>query len=106
MTKIFAYGTLKSKGTRSTVLHRIVPAVNATLYNYEVLAFAVEIEGSKYPNIRPVKNRDVQGKVFDVTDKELAILDEWETDAYERIFVTVSLIGNTVKAQMYIQKEV
>ena len=61
---------------------RSVKGVPAILKGYRKTR--VKIEGEFYPIIKKSPNGSVKGLVLLVTQKELKLLDDWESENYER----------------------
>ncbi len=84
---VFAYGTLKSSKTRKALLNREVPAVKDILAGF--VLDKIFLDGVKYPvAVRDPFNRNpIHGEVFKVNSAEMNIIDNYESDAYQRIKV-------------------
>ena len=80
---LFVYGTLQDESTQVDLLGRAVGGVTDRISGWKVLC-DYEIEGELYPRLVPEKMGVVYGRIIDVTSEELAILDEYETDAYKK----------------------
>lgn len=86
---IFAYGTLKESKIRRALLKRQVIAENDT-----ISGFAIEkiyLDGISYPIavIDPSNKNKIPGEVFQVSNREIGIIDEYESGAYKRIKVSL-----------------
>lgn len=79
--RLFVYGTLQDESTQVDLLGRAVGGVTDRISGWKVLC-DYEIEGGFYPRLVPEKMGVVYGRIINVTAEELAILDEYETDAY------------------------
>jgi len=80
---IFVYGTLLNKNIRNKILNRIIEIIEDEIDNY-TLSKIEDSDGLIYPNIKIAKNKKVFGGIFKVSDKELKLLDEYETSLYVR----------------------
>jgi gamma-glutamylcyclotransferase (GGCT)/AIG2-like uncharacterized protein YtfP len=80
---LFVYGTLQNESTQIDLLGRAVGGVTDRISGWKVLC-DYEIEGELYPRLVPEKRGVVYGRIIDVTAEELAILDEYETNAYKK----------------------
>src|SRR3989344_9367785 len=86
LENLFVYGELKDPETRKKVLGRNhIEAIADFLENYRIMERAINIEKKYYPNIVPALDGIVEGLVIKLTDEELRLLDEYETQAYKRI---------------------
>ncbi len=94
---LFVYGTLKESDTRQKVLGHTNGGVPAEVPGF--VTRPVLIEGQTYPSAVP-GNGSLEGLVIDVTEKELMILDVYETDSYKRV-CAVTTDGE--KVQLYIR---
>jgi gamma-glutamylcyclotransferase (GGCT)/AIG2-like uncharacterized protein YtfP len=83
MNKLFIYGTLLDEEVQKEVLNRHLGGDFGLLDNYIVMR-DWEVERIAYPRLYPHSGGCVIGKVVKVTDEELLILDEWETNRYIR----------------------
>lgn len=71
--KVFVFGTLTDDRTRAKVLGREVPATIALLPRHQKI-----VAGVDWATILTQDESTVVGVVFDVSTKELALLDDWE----------------------------
>lgn len=88
--KVFVYGTLRDKDLQKKLLGRHLDSYPASLYGFK--RDIIIIDDIEYPIIlEDQKSKDaITGEYFEVSDKELSILDEYETDAYRRILITLN----------------
>ena len=86
---VFAYGTLKDSNLRNELLLRDVPASKAKLTGFRI--DQVLLDGTYYPIAHrdPFNKKEINGVVFKVNGREIKILDEYESDAYKRILITL-----------------
>jgi len=82
-TKLFIYGTLQDPNIQLELLGRICTGTYGLVDNH-ILVRDWEVEGKAYPRLFPHSIGCVIGQIIEVTDEELEILDEYETDAYKR----------------------
>ena len=89
MEPLFAYGTLRDPAIQQKLLARTLAGQADTLDGFEL--FSVRLGRQTYPMIRPSSraNVSVAGTVFMIRPDELAILDDYETDAYLRVQITL-----------------
>lgn len=98
---LFVYGTLMDPETRADVLGRNAPYSEPdTLSGFR--ADEVIIEGLTYPALYADTSSMVHGAIVVIHEDELRVLDEYETDVYERRMVT--LMSGKV-AWTFIRKE-
>ena len=81
MESLFVYGTLRDPRVQRKAMGRSVKGVPGVLVGYRKTR--VKIEGEFYPIIKKSKG-SVNGLVLSVTKKELKLLDDWESENYER----------------------
>ena len=92
MEKLFTYGTLQSHETQLQLLGRdLGEGVADTLRGYR-LAKLTGIH-NVFSILQPRSGASVQGLVFDITSEELARLDAYEGEAYQR--VSARLVSKT-----------
>ena len=82
-TKLFIYGTLQDPNIQLELLGRICPGTYGLIDNHILIRDWV-VKGKAYPRLFPHSIGCVIGQIIEVTDEELEILDQYETDAYER----------------------
>ena len=87
---IFAYGTLKTAKIRKALLNRVVPSDKDTLSGFTLEK--IYLDGIRYPIavMDPFNKNQIHGEVFKVTLKEIQIIDDYESDAYQRIIVNLN----------------
>ncbi|MBH1941277.1 gamma-glutamylcyclotransferase [Mobilitalea sibirica] len=73
MHSIFIYGTLKDREFQRYLFGKELEMVNATLDNYKIYS---DLDGYYY--IENSKGNSINGKIIEVTDKELEIIEAWE----------------------------
>lgn len=83
MEALFVYGTLQDPATQQHLIGRTLDSEPAVLPGYRN-----HTEGT-YPVALPEDGASIDGQVLRVTPEELAILDEYEGDAYERVRATL-----------------
>ncbi len=85
--RLFIYGTLADPEVQQNVLGRVTESAPDILRGYR--KSEIEIGGEKYPLIIPDETEKVKGLVIEVTKDELAKIDEYETNAYKRVQVSL-----------------
>ena len=88
MQNLFTYGTLRDPATQERLLGRLLgDGAPDTLRGYTL----ARLRGihSDYTVARPQPGSTVQGRLYQVTDEELALLDDYEGEAYQRVSVTL-----------------
>ncbi|GAX73960.1 hypothetical protein CEUSTIGMA_g1410.t1 [Chlamydomonas eustigma] len=100
----FVYGTLMAPEVVNALLKRVPPMRPAKIKGY----IRYSVKGVVFPAI--IKNSadsEVQGKVLlDLTQKELDVLDAYESIEYYRQAVTPILEdGSTLSADVYVWKD-
>jgi len=90
--KLFIYGTLLDPNVQLDLLGRICQGKWGLIDNY-ILLRDWNVEGTAYPRLFPHSAGCVVGQVIEVSDEELLILDEYETDAYVREKILVKDLG-------------
>ena len=83
MKNIFAYGTLQVPSVQKELLGRSFISLGVTTLNDFVVMNDYFVEDGHYPRLVPMKDGVVYGNVYSMSDKDIAVLDEYETDAYE-----------------------
>ena len=86
--RLFVYGTLLEGSIQELVIGRRITGEPAVLAGFRRTTTLQS--GGAYPIL--VEDADatpVEGQILEVTDEELARLDEYEGDAYRRLQVTV-----------------
>ena len=86
--RLFVYGTLLEGSIQELVIGRRIAGEAAVLTGYR--RTTTILGGGAYPIL--VEDSDapaVEGQILDVTDDELARLDEYEGEGYRRVQVTV-----------------
>lgn len=96
MPLLFSYGTLQQENVQLSTFGRLLVGEKDDLIAFEQSMVRIEdpeiVERSGKTHHPIVKfNADascrVPGTVFDITDAELASADEYEVEAYKRVFV-------------------
>ncbi|HRI86964.1 MAG TPA: gamma-glutamylcyclotransferase [Candidatus Hydrogenedentes bacterium] len=86
-TLVFAYGTLLHPDVQQHVIGRLIDGRPDRLQGYRIGSLRDGAE--KYPNIVPEFGSLVEGRLLEVTDAELAAMDRYEGDCYDRRRVTL-----------------
>jgi gamma-glutamylcyclotransferase (GGCT)/AIG2-like uncharacterized protein YtfP len=80
--QLFVYGTLLEPAIQKRVFGRITSGQPDKLAGYK--KDCVWLAGNEYPIIRPKAGGIIEGAVLSVTLAELALIDQYEGDAYQR----------------------
>jgi gamma-glutamylcyclotransferase (GGCT)/AIG2-like uncharacterized protein YtfP len=86
--QLFVYGTLKDPAVQQAVFGRVVEGQSARLDGYTKAH--IELSGTVYGIIQPDLQGSVEGLLIEVTPQELALIDRYEGDDYQRIQVTLT----------------
>lgn len=81
MALIFVYGTLYDPEVQQRVFGRITKGTPDVLRGYRKATF------EQYPMAIPDEAGQIDGRVLEVTDEEIARMDFYEGDAYIRVAV-------------------
>lgn len=97
---LFTYGTLMYPAVWQQVVRRQHPSQAGMLAGFRRFA----VRGEVYPVIRPDFSARVAGRVYrGLTEADLARLDTFEGEYYQRQSVPVALTqGGEVRAQVYV----
>jgi len=87
MERIFTYGTLQDSAVQRRVFGRLADMQDDTLQDYK--KERVQINDNYYFIAAQRTASRISGKVFEVTHKELRLLDAYETNTYRRVSVTL-----------------
>jgi gamma-glutamylcyclotransferase (GGCT)/AIG2-like uncharacterized protein YtfP len=82
---LFVYGTLHEPAVQIRLIGHTVPSEPDTLGGYE-RDFSLL---PPYPVAMPAENSEIDGHVLEITAEELILFDIYETEAYQRIRVTL-----------------
>lgn len=95
---LFVYGTLRDPEVCLRLLGRMPTSSRAVLHGYARL----KIRGERYPAMVPDETRNVDGLFLTgLSEAELAALDAYEDDEYERIAVVVETDTGRATAWAY-----
>ena len=99
MKAIFVYGTLQQTHTQVELVGRSQVGELDSISNYIVVKdYVDEEDGIAYPRIVFYPNGIVYGRIHYYTDKEIEVLDKYETEMYIRIDLTTNL---GIEAEIY-----
>ena len=98
MSLLFVYGTLKSPKIQKQILGKIYKSKKDTLIGFT--ADSVEIENKSYLALIPNPQMETEGEVIEVQETDLKKLDKYETNAYERVEITLK---SGTKSYVYIK---
>jgi len=97
--KFFSYGTIQKPEIQIEVFGEVLKSTIDTISGYKVLN-DFEIDGINYPRLAYEKNGIVFGQIFELTDEQLKLLDEYEGDDYYR---TTIQTDNNITVEIYLQ---
>lgn len=93
MEQIFSYGTLQSKEIQMQVFNKLLTGTPDQLQGYKIKDLQIEEEFGieDYFVATPSENPSdkVNGIVFTISDQDLAKADQFESNAYKRIQITL-----------------
>lgn len=84
---VFAYGTLLVPAVQSSVMGRLIEGTPDRLAGYRKTR--IQDGADSYPNLAPDANSEVEGRVIEVTQRELDRIDMYEGALYSRHKVTL-----------------
>jgi len=95
---VFAYGTLLDEEIRNYILGYKTTVLRAQLKGFR--KSSILLAGVKYPAIKedPDNNQTVDGAYFSINEKDLELIDQYESSAYSRIRVRLE---NGIQAWTY-----
>lgn len=95
---VFAYGTLLDDRIREDVLRYKTSIFHAQLRGFR--KGTVTLNNIKYPIIvkDSVTNEIIEGAYFEVSEKDLTLIDNYESDNYARVKVKLE---NSIEAWTY-----
>lgn len=85
---LFVYGTLIQPQVQQKVIGRLVPGVPDGLEGFQ--KETIVLEDGVFPILVKAKGSIVKGWVLQITNTELASIDEYEGSAYQRVSVVLS----------------
>lgn len=83
MKNIFAYGTLQLPSVQNELLGKSFTSLGVTTIENFVVMNDYFVEDGYYPRLVPMNGGVVYGNVYSMSDEDIKVLDEYETDAYE-----------------------
>lgn len=93
MEQIFSYGTLQSKEIQMQIFNKVLIGTPDQLFGYKLKDLKIEEEFgmADYFVATPSKNPSdiINGIVYTISSKELAKVDQFESNAYKRIQTTL-----------------
>lgn len=84
---VFVYGTLRDPKIQTEIIGRLVEGSPDTLVGYK--KSTITLRNTVYPILVPEPNGIIEGEILKLTPDELARVDEYETNAYRRVKVTL-----------------
>ena len=85
---LFAYGTLLAPSIQRGVIGRLIAGKADRLNGFRKTALRDGVDS--FPNVTPDPKSHVAGHVLQVTERELALIDNYEGDRYVRERVTLA----------------
>lgn len=104
MEQLFSYGTLQSKEIQMQVFNKLLQGEPDQLVGYKLKELQIEEEFGMedyfvaMPSTNP--NDAIQGIVFSVTSDDLLKADQFESNAYKRIQITLK---SEIVAWIYVE---
>ncbi|MEN2401541.1 gamma-glutamylcyclotransferase family protein [Flavobacterium sp. MC2016-06] len=93
MEYIFSYGTLKSKEIQMRVFNKLLTGTHDQLLGYKLKDLQIEEEFgmADYFVATPSENPtdSIKGMVFSITSLDLAKADQFESNKYKRVQITL-----------------
>lgn len=83
MKALFFYGTLQIPSVQIELLGREFNSLGIKTIDGYVAVRDYFVEDGFYPRLIPMDRGVVYGNVYQMSDDEIAVLNEYETDAYE-----------------------
>ncbi len=99
---VFTYGSLMFDQVWRRVVSGSYRRAEAALAGHHRRA----VRGETYPGVIAAPGGSVEGVVyFDVTESDLARLDDFEGDPYERRSVMLAVAGEPIPAEVYLIRD-
>jgi gamma-glutamylcyclotransferase (GGCT)/AIG2-like uncharacterized protein YtfP len=100
MSHLFTYGSLMFPIVWNRVVQNPYRSSLATIHGFRRLA----VRDKEHPALVIAKGvAPIEGRVyFDVSDEDIARLDQFETQRYARVGVAVTIAGNPIVADAYL----
>lgn len=86
---LFTYGILRDSAVMQSILGSLPEAHPAWLEGH----VALEVKGENYPGLVVAKGRRVEGTLYSVNEAQLALLDTFEGEMYQRVPVAAQVVG-------------
>lgn len=108
---LFSYGTLQLQRVQKETFGRILEGKADVLTGYRLDELAIKDEKVKViseESIHPiavrtgVKENQIKGMVYDITEEELAHVDKYEVSDYQRVFETLE---SGARAWVYVRNQ-
>ncbi len=103
---LFSYGTLQKEKVQIELFGRILNGAKDILKGYEISAveitdesFLAKGEAKFQKTVIPSKDGFIEGTVFEISEAELVLADEYEPENYKRIKVA---LGSGKEAWIYV----
>jgi gamma-glutamylcyclotransferase (GGCT)/AIG2-like uncharacterized protein YtfP len=100
MSNLFTYGSLMFPIVWNRVVQHEYRSALATIHGFRRVA----VRDKEHPALIIAKGEEaIEGRVyFDVSNEDIARLDQFETQRYARVGVAVTLGGNAIVADAYL----
>ena len=85
--QLFVYGSLRDPAIQQKIIGRTVEGRRDILEGYTTST--VQLYGTVYPILVPDYDGSIEGFILFLTKEEVEKIDAYETDAYERVKVTL-----------------
>ncbi len=99
LENLFIYGTLRDDTVQMKVIGKHITGTQDTLLKYE--KSTIDINGRTYPIALPNEKSQIDGETIKLTQEELAKVDEYETDAYQRVKI---ILASNTEAWVYTKR--
>ncbi len=87
LEKLFVYGTLKKPEIQEKVIGRKIKGLSATLADWR--KSEIVVNGHTYHILIPDAKSSISGKIIEITESELKLIDAYETESYLRIKIDI-----------------
>ena len=93
MTKLFSYGTLRSKQIQMQLFNKVLNGTKDQLLGHKLKSLQIEEEFGMADYVVAVPTEDasdpIHGVAFNISASDLAKVDIFESNAYKRVQVTL-----------------
>ncbi len=85
---LFVYGTLQDSEVQTQIIGRVIDGTPDQLHDY--VKMLIQTPQGTYPMAIPYEGAVISGGVLDITQQELARVDQYEGSAYLRVEVKLA----------------